>query len=110
MGAYGSPDLYPYDRSNNVKPLKKCYFSKLSIFILISCICIFAFIYFFGGMNQLSLAGALVCTSLFSILLNIIAVVVIKVKKIRNSIYIIMFLLSALVGVISFIWFGFLSI
>lgn len=104
MGAYGSPDTYPYDKSEKgEKPRKKCYISMYSIIMYILCVLFFiTFLITQREVNWESFSYALFAAATVLLAGNSIALLLCLFKKVKNNLYSRGILVSVILIFISF--------
>lgn len=116
MGAYGSPELYPFDNNDNSSKNKKnitnkkSYISKSSITIFILSAFFWISLFFLSGKSFASLFFGLVFASAFCAFGNLIFILLCKIRGVKNGIYSKTFLISLIMIVVSFIGFGFTAV
>lgn len=110
MGAYGSPELYPFDNNDNSSKNisnKKTYISKASGIIFILSVFFWLSLFLLSGKSLASLFFGLIFGSAFCAFGNLIFILVCKIKGVKNGIYLKTFLISLIMIILSFIGFGF---
>lgn len=103
MGAYGSPELGPYNENDRRFQMSKqeCknqavangwmyllgYVSTFELVLHIILGLLFIMMFFFGGGNVVSFCTALFFVEFISVVAHVIVLIICEVKKIRNNLY-----------------------
>lgn len=112
MGAYGSPELpYGDDLQHKVKENSnlawpKSYLSMYSVTTHVLALLFFLFLVIFGEGSKKDFFTAMAAASMFSIAANIFAILLCKIKKKKNNIYIWTLVEAVLLFLLSFICFS----